>query len=92
MRRSLVDTIEREADLTVCGQAEDAVEALAAIVSLRPDTVKSASRSMVSTRLRRIKAWSSITKTLIFIPLFVAGLVAFTTLPVGTGATCRRVH
>ena len=39
MRRSLVETIEREADLTVCGQAEDAKEALAAIVSLRPDLV-----------------------------------------------------
>ena len=39
MRRSLVETIERESDLTVCGQAEDAAEALAAIVSLRPDIV-----------------------------------------------------
>ena len=39
MRRSLVETIERETDLTVCGQAEDAEEALAAIGSLRPDIV-----------------------------------------------------
>lgn len=39
MRRSLVEAIEREADLTVCGQAEDAQEALAAIESLRPDIV-----------------------------------------------------
>ena len=39
MRRSLVEAIEREADLTVCGLAEDAKEAFAAIVSLRPDVV-----------------------------------------------------
>lgn len=39
MRRSLVEAIERELDLTVCGQAEDAKEAFAAIVSLRPDVV-----------------------------------------------------
>ncbi len=39
MRRSIVEAIEREADLTVCGQAEDAKEAFAAIVSLRPDIV-----------------------------------------------------
>ena len=39
MRRSLVETIERETDLTVCGQAEDAGEALAAIASLQPDIV-----------------------------------------------------
>src|SRR6266545_7250825 len=39
MRRSIVEAIEREADLTVCGQAEDAQEALAAIVSLQPDIV-----------------------------------------------------
>ena len=39
MRRSLVEAIERETDLTVCGQAEDAEEAFAAIVSLRPDIV-----------------------------------------------------
>ncbi len=39
MRRSIVEAIEREPDLTVCGQAEDAPEALAAIVSSRPDLV-----------------------------------------------------
>ena len=39
MRRSIVEAIERETDLTVCGQAEDAQEALAAIKSLRPDIV-----------------------------------------------------
>lgn len=39
MRRSLVEAIEREADLTVCGQAEDAKEAFAAIVSLQADIV-----------------------------------------------------
>lgn len=39
MRRSLVEAIDRETTLTVCGQAEDAKEALAAIVSLQPDIV-----------------------------------------------------
>ena len=36
MRRSLVEAIERETDLTVCGQAQDAEDALAAIVLLLP--------------------------------------------------------
>jgi DNA-binding NarL/FixJ family response regulator len=39
MRRSIIEAIEREPDLTVCGQAEDAQEALAAIESLQPDIV-----------------------------------------------------
>ena len=39
MRRSLVEAIERETDLTVCGQAEDALSAVAAVVSVRPDIV-----------------------------------------------------
>ena len=39
MRRSIIEALEREADLTVCGQAEDAQEALAAIVSSQPDVV-----------------------------------------------------
>ena len=39
MRRSLVEAIERETDLTVCGQAEDAQEAFAAVLSVRPDIV-----------------------------------------------------
>ncbi len=37
MRKSIVAAIEREADLTVCGEAEDAPAALAAIVALQPD-------------------------------------------------------
>ena len=39
MRRSIVEALEREPDLTVCGQAGDAPEALAAIESLQPDLV-----------------------------------------------------
>ena len=38
MRRSIVEAIEREPDLTVCGQAESALEA-PAIVLLQPDLV-----------------------------------------------------
>ena len=39
MRWSIVEALEREPDLVVCGQAEDAQEALSAIVSLKPDLV-----------------------------------------------------
>ncbi len=39
MRRSIVEALEREPDLAVCGQAEDAREALAAIAALQPDLV-----------------------------------------------------
>jgi DNA-binding NarL/FixJ family response regulator len=38
MRRSIVEAIEREPDLTVCGQAESATE-VPAIVLLQPDLV-----------------------------------------------------
>lgn len=38
MRRSIVEAIEREPDLTTCGQAEDAPEILA-IASVQPDVV-----------------------------------------------------
>ena len=38
MRRSIVEAIEREPDLTVCGQAEEVPE-VPAIVSLQPDLV-----------------------------------------------------
>lgn len=39
MRRSLVEAIERESDLMVCGQAEDAQSAYVAVVSAQPDVV-----------------------------------------------------
>ena len=39
MRRSLVEALEREPDLAVCGQAGDAPEGVAAIASLHPDLV-----------------------------------------------------
>lgn len=39
MRRSLIEAIEREPGLTVCGQAEDMQEALTDILSLQPDLV-----------------------------------------------------
>lgn len=39
MRRSIVETIERESDLSVCGQAQDAQEAFSAIMSSQPDLV-----------------------------------------------------
>ena len=39
MRRSIIAALEREPDLAVCGEAEDAQEAFAAIVTLQPDLV-----------------------------------------------------
>ncbi len=56
MRRSLVDAIERETDLTVCGQAEDADEALAGVVSVRPDIVLTDIQLKSSSGLDFIKA------------------------------------
>ena len=60
MRRSIVEALERETDLVVCGQAEDAQEALSAIVSLQPDLVltdiqlKSSSGLDLITKLRAL--------------------------------------
>jgi len=56
MCRSLVEALERETDLTVCGQAEDAQEALAAVVSLRPDLVLTDLQLKSSSGLTLIKA------------------------------------
>jgi DNA-binding NarL/FixJ family response regulator len=56
MRRSLVEAIERETDLTVCGQAEDVQEALAAVVSLQPDIVLTDIQLKSSSGLDFIKA------------------------------------
>jgi len=56
MRRSLVEAIERETDLTVCGQAEDADEALAAVIAVRPDIVLTDIQLKSSNGLDFIKA------------------------------------
>lgn len=55
MRRSIVEALERESDLTVCGQAEDAKEALAAIASLEPDIVLTDIQLKTSSGLDLIK-------------------------------------
>ena len=39
MRRSIVETLEREPDLEVCGEAEDVPGGLAAVAKLHPDLV-----------------------------------------------------
>ena len=39
MRRSIVEALEREPDLTVCGQADDTEDAVAAILFMQPDVV-----------------------------------------------------
>lgn len=56
MRRSLVEAIEREVDLAVCGQAEDAQQALAAVVSVQPDLVLTDIQLKSSSGLDFIKA------------------------------------
>ncbi len=56
MRRSIVAALERESDLEVCGQAEDAPDALAAIVSLQPDLVLTDLELKSSSGLDLIKA------------------------------------
>ena len=56
MRRSIVEAIEREPDLTVCGQAEDAPAALAEILSLPPDLVLTDIRLRSSSGLDLIKS------------------------------------
>lgn len=59
MRRSIVEALEREADLSVCGQAEDMGEALTAIASLRPDLVLTDLHLKSSSGLDLIKALRS---------------------------------
>ena len=56
MRRSIVEAIEREPDLAVCGQAEDAPSALATILSLPPDIVLTDIRLKSSSGLDLIKS------------------------------------
>lgn len=56
MRRSLVEAIERETDLTVCGHAEDALSAMAAVVSVQPDIVLTDIQLKSSSGLDFIKA------------------------------------
>ena len=55
MRRSIVEAILREPDLTVCGQAEDVPEVLT-VVSLQPDVVLTDLQLKSSSGLDLIKA------------------------------------
>lgn len=56
MRRSLVDAIDRETDLMVCGEAENAEEAFVAVMSVRPDIVLTDIQLKSSSGLEFIKA------------------------------------
>jgi DNA-binding NarL/FixJ family response regulator len=56
MRRSIVEAIEREPDLVVCGQAEDVPTAIAAVLSLQPDIVLTDIQLKSSSGLDFIKA------------------------------------
>ncbi|MBU6399727.1 MAG: response regulator transcription factor [Verrucomicrobia bacterium] len=64
MRRSFIETIQRESDLTVCGEAGDVPEALAAIASLGPDLVLTDLRLKSSTGLDLIKTLQRISPAL----------------------------
>ena len=59
MHRSMAEAIEREPDLTVCGQAEDAPAAQAAILPLPPDIVLTDIRLKSSSGLDLIKSLRS---------------------------------
>src|SRR5436190_10635459 len=56
MRRSIIAALEREPDLAVCGEAEDAQEAFATIVTLQPDLVLTDLQLKSSSGLDLIKA------------------------------------
>lgn len=56
MRRSFVEALEREPDLIVCGQAENAGEALSAIESAQPDLVLTDLHLQASNGLDLIRA------------------------------------
>ena len=56
MRQSIVGALKRETDLTVCGEAEDASEAIEAIASLHPDLVLTDIQLKSSSGLDLIKA------------------------------------
>ena len=56
MRRSIAEAVEREPDLTVCGQAEDADTALAMILTLPPDIVLTDIRLKSSSGLELIQS------------------------------------
>jgi DNA-binding NarL/FixJ family response regulator len=56
MRKSIIQALEREADFTVCGQADNADDAIAAIALLKPDLVLTDIRLKSSSGLEVIKA------------------------------------
>ena len=56
MRQSIIGALERETDLTVCGEAADVQEAIAAIESLQPDLVLTDIQLKSSSGLDLIKA------------------------------------
>lgn len=55
MRKSIVEALERKSDLTVCGEAEDAQQAISAIASSRPDLVLTDIQLQASSGLDLIK-------------------------------------
>jgi len=64
MRKSIVEALEREANLAVCGEADDAAEALAAIARLHPDLVLTDIQLKSSSGLEVIKALRARSATL----------------------------
>ncbi len=94
MRKSIVAALERESDLAVCGQAEDARGAFAAIVSLRPDLVLTDLELKSSSGLDLIKSLRARTSELpiIAITLFDLGEKARLARAAGASAFVPKHH
>ena len=94
MRKSIVAALERESDLTVCGQAEDAPNALTAIVSLQPDLVLTDLELKTSSGLDLIKALRArnATMPIVAITLFNHGERARLARAAGASAFMPKHH
>ena len=90
MRRSLIEAIEREADLTVCGQAEDAQAAYAAVVSVQPDIVLTDIQLKSSSGLDFIKAIRAHAPTLPVVATTMFDVQRTNGWPVRRGVGIRR--
>lgn len=94
MRKSIVAALERESDLAVCGQADDAPDAFAAIASLQPDLVLTDLELKSSSGLELIKSLRARTPELpiIAITLFDLGEKAQLARAAGASAFVPKHH
>lgn len=87
MMLTLVAAIDREPDLVVCGQAEDASQALAAVVSLQPDIVVTDIHLKASNGLDLIKAVHARLPLLPVIAITMFGVIHNAQLALKSGAS-----